>query len=70
MLVMVKSDQLRSAIAIAIRQFSESIYEYISNIDDAPDKTINRDNFTDQMESLYDSLLLWLPTKDYKVNSI
>lgn len=58
---------MRSAIAVAIRQFSESICEYCSNIDDAPDKTITRENFADQMESVYDALLLWLQTKDYKV---
>ena len=54
---------------VALSKFAESIIYYVENIDQAPDKNVTVQVFSNEFYSAYDMLFsLWLPqAKDNKV---
>lgn len=52
----------------ALQHFSESILEYLANLDQAPDPTVRKDTFGADMVGAYDVLFHhWLQSRDAKV---
>ena len=52
----------------ALSKFSEAIIEYCANIDKAPDKSITKDRFSQEIGSAFDVLFsTWLQSKEAKV---
>lgn len=70
MLAMAKQDSMKSVFTIALAHFSESILEYLANLDKAPDPTVRKDAFSAEIFSSYDILFNgWLQHKDPKLRS-
>ncbi|XP_062900740.1 maestro heat-like repeat-containing protein family member 1 isoform X1 [Mobula hypostoma] len=70
MLGMAKQDSMKSVFTIALGHFSESILEYLANLDKAPDPTVRKDAFSSEIYTSYDVLFnLWLQTKDPKLRT-
>uniref|UniRef100_A0A8D2IYX6 Maestro heat like repeat family member 1 n=1 Tax=Varanus komodoensis TaxID=61221 RepID=A0A8D2IYX6_VARKO len=52
----------------ALQHFSESIQEYLANLDQAPDPTVRRDTFSNEIFSAFDVLFnSWLPSRETKL---
>lgn len=52
----------------ALQCFSESVLEYLANLDKAPDPTVRRDTFSSEVFSAYEVLFnVWLPSRETKV---
>lgn len=52
----------------ALCHFSESILEYLANLDKAPDPTVRKDTFSSEMYAAYDILFCnWLQSRESKV---
>ncbi|XP_032895099.1 maestro heat-like repeat-containing protein family member 1 [Amblyraja radiata] len=70
MLAMAKQDSMKSVFTIALAHFSESILEYLANLDKAPDPTVRKDAFSAEIFASYDILFNgWLQHKDPKLRS-
>ncbi|XP_070604565.1 LOW QUALITY PROTEIN: maestro heat-like repeat-containing protein family member 1 [Erythrolamprus reginae] len=68
MLPMAKQDNMKFVFCYALQYFSESILEYLANLDKAPDPTVRRDTFSSEIFSAYEVLFLcWLPSRETKV---
>ncbi|XP_013930774.1 PREDICTED: maestro heat-like repeat-containing protein family member 1 [Thamnophis sirtalis] len=68
MLPMAKQDNMKSVFCYALQYFSESILEYLANLDKAPDPTVRRDTFSSEIFSAYEVLFAcWLPSRETKV---
>ncbi|XP_058035029.1 maestro heat-like repeat-containing protein family member 1 isoform X2 [Ahaetulla prasina] len=68
MLPMAKQDNMKSVFCYALQYFSESILEYLANLDKAPDPTVRRDTFSSEIFSAYEVLFnCWLPSRETKV---
>ncbi|XP_056020899.1 maestro heat-like repeat-containing protein family member 1 isoform X2 [Ostrea edulis] len=68
MLGMVKHDNMKWVFSSALSKFSEAIIEYCANIDKAPDKSITRDRFSQEIGSAFDVLFTtWLQSKEAKL---
>lgn len=53
---------------VALQSFSESIQEYLANLDQAPDPTVRRDAFSSEIFSAYEVLFTsWLQSREAKV---
>lgn len=60
----VKSSSLRSSFATAFAKFSEALLFYFANMERAPDMSIQRDWFSDDIADAFEILFLqWLPCK-------
>uniref|UniRef100_A0A803TB35 Maestro heat like repeat family member 1 n=1 Tax=Anolis carolinensis TaxID=28377 RepID=A0A803TB35_ANOCA len=52
----------------ALQSFSESIQEYLANLDKAPDPTVRRDTFSNEIFSAYEVLFYgWLQSREAKL---
>uniref|UniRef100_A0A2C9KZ46 Maestro heat-like repeat-containing protein family member 1 n=1 Tax=Biomphalaria glabrata TaxID=6526 RepID=A0A2C9KZ46_BIOGL len=68
MLGLAKYDNMRWVFASALSKFSEAILEYCANLDQAPDKTVSIDRFSNEIFSAYDILFnVWLQSKEAKL---
>ncbi|XP_032171625.1 maestro heat-like repeat-containing protein family member 1 isoform X3 [Mustela erminea] len=68
MLGMAKHDAMRVAFCCALQHFSESILEYLADLDQAPDPTVRKDTFAADMLSAYDILFNhWLQSREAKL---
>ncbi|KAH0617331.1 hypothetical protein JD844_015380 [Phrynosoma platyrhinos] len=81
MLAMAKQDNMKSVfcygkgianrhgiVSVALQYFSESIQEYLANLDKAPDPTVRRDTFSSEIFSAYEVLFnSWLQSREAKV---
>ncbi|XP_048473537.1 maestro heat-like repeat-containing protein family member 1 [Rhincodon typus] len=68
MLGMAKHDSMKSVFTIALGRFSESILEYLANLDKAPDPTVRKDAFSSEIYTSYEILFnVWLQHKEAKV---
>uniref|UniRef100_A0A8C6V9S0 Maestro heat like repeat family member 1 n=1 Tax=Naja naja TaxID=35670 RepID=A0A8C6V9S0_NAJNA len=68
MLPMARQDNTKSIFCYALQYFSESILEYLANLDKAPDPTVRRDTFSGEVFSAYEVLFnCWLPSREAKV---
>ncbi|XP_034275891.1 maestro heat-like repeat-containing protein family member 1 isoform X1 [Pantherophis guttatus] len=68
MLPMAKQDNMKFVFCYALQYFSESILEYLANLDKAPDPTVRRDTFSSEIFSAYEVLFnCWLPSRETKV---
>ncbi|XP_072350418.1 maestro heat-like repeat-containing protein family member 1, partial [Scyliorhinus torazame] len=67
MLGMAKQDAMKSVFTIALGHFSESILEYLANLDKAPDPTVRKDAFSSEIYASYEILFnVWLQHKETK----
>lgn len=54
--------------SLALQHFSESILEYLANLDQAPDPTVRKDTFAADISGAYDVLFHhWLQSREAKV---
>ncbi|XP_074842542.1 maestro heat-like repeat-containing protein family member 1 isoform X2 [Carettochelys insculpta] len=68
MLGMAKQDHMKSAFCYALQHFSESIQEYLANLDKAPDPTVRKDTFSNELFSAYEVLFTsWLQSREAKL---
>ncbi|XP_034336261.2 maestro heat-like repeat-containing protein family member 1 isoform X2 [Magallana gigas] len=68
MLGMVKHDNMKWVFSAALSKFSEAIIEYCANIDKAPDPSITKDRFSQEIGSAFDVLFSsWLQSKEAKL---
>ncbi|XP_039177275.1 maestro heat-like repeat-containing protein family member 1 isoform X3 [Crotalus tigris] len=68
LLPLAKQDNTKSVFCYALQYFSESILEYLANLDKAPDPTVRRDTFSSEIFSAYEVLFsCWLPSRETKV---
>ncbi|XP_042320426.1 maestro heat-like repeat-containing protein family member 1 [Sceloporus undulatus] len=68
MLAMAKQDNMKSVFCYALQYFSESIQEYLANLDKAPDPTVRRDTFSSEIFSAYEVLFnSWLQSREAKL---
>lgn len=52
----------------ALRHFSDSILEYLANLDKAPDPTVRKDTFSSEIYAAFDILFNnWLQSRESKV---
>ncbi|XP_041962834.1 maestro heat-like repeat-containing protein family member 1 isoform X1 [Alosa sapidissima] len=68
MLGMAKQDNMKWVFSSALSHFSESILEYLANLDKAPDPTVRKDTFSSEIYASYDILFSnWLQSRDSKL---
>ncbi|XP_077209590.1 maestro heat-like repeat-containing protein family member 1 isoform X2 [Paroedura picta] len=68
MLGMAKQDSMKIVFCFALQNFSESIQEYLANLDQAPDPTVRRDTFSRETFSAYEVLFYnWLQSREAKL---
>ncbi|XP_053100905.1 maestro heat-like repeat-containing protein family member 1 isoform X2 [Hemicordylus capensis] len=68
MLGMAKQENMKAAFCYALQSFSESIQEYLANLDKAPDPTVRRDTFSSEISSAYEVLFnSWLQSREAKL---
>uniref|UniRef100_A0A8C2T8Y3 Maestro heat like repeat family member 1 n=1 Tax=Coturnix japonica TaxID=93934 RepID=A0A8C2T8Y3_COTJA len=68
MLGMAKQDHMKSVFCYALQHFSESIQEYVANLDQAPDPTVRKDTFCNEIFSAYEVLFnSWLQHREPKL---
>ncbi|XP_071001298.1 maestro heat-like repeat-containing protein family member 1, partial [Oncorhynchus clarkii lewisi] len=67
MLGMAKQDNMKWVFSSALSHFSESILEYLANLDKAPDPTVRKDTFSSEIYAAYDILYCsWLQSRESK----
>lgn len=63
--------RLTTGVTAALQRFSESILEYLANLDQAPDPTVRKDAFASDIFGAYDILFhQWLQSGGAKVCSV
>ncbi|XP_051630816.1 maestro heat-like repeat-containing protein family member 1, partial [Manacus candei] len=68
MLGMAKQDHMKSVFCYALQHFSESIQEYLANLDQAPDPTVRKDTFSNEIFCAYEVLFNgWLQHREAKL---
>ncbi|XP_078009968.1 maestro heat-like repeat-containing protein family member 1 isoform X3 [Phascolarctos cinereus] len=68
MLNLARQDQMKSVFCFALQHFSDSILEYLANLDQAPDPTVRKDTFSTEIFSAYDVLFNhWLQSREGKL---
>ncbi|XP_055780685.1 maestro heat-like repeat-containing protein family member 1 isoform X2 [Salvelinus fontinalis] len=68
MLGMAKQDNMKWVFSSALSHFSESILEYLANLDKAPDPTVRKDTFSSEIYAAYDILYCsWLQSRESKL---
>uniref|UniRef100_A0A8C2HAH2 Maestro heat-like repeat family member 1 n=1 Tax=Cyprinus carpio TaxID=7962 RepID=A0A8C2HAH2_CYPCA len=68
MLGMTKQDNMKWVFSSALCRFSESILEYLANLDKAPDPTVRKDTFSSEIYSAYDILFnSWIQSRESKL---
>uniref|UniRef100_A0A8C9V2U7 Maestro heat like repeat family member 1 n=1 Tax=Scleropages formosus TaxID=113540 RepID=A0A8C9V2U7_SCLFO len=68
MLSISKQDNMKFVFSSALARFSESIMEYLANLDKAPDPTVRKDTFSSEIYAAYDILFSsWLQSREPKL---
>uniref|UniRef100_A0A8D0HSA9 Maestro heat like repeat family member 1 n=1 Tax=Sphenodon punctatus TaxID=8508 RepID=A0A8D0HSA9_SPHPU len=68
MLGLAKQDTMKCVFCSALQHFSESIQEYLANLDKAPDPTVRKDTFSNEIFSAYEVLFYsWLQSREAKL---
>ncbi|XP_056141693.1 maestro heat-like repeat-containing protein family member 1 [Lampris incognitus] len=68
MLGMAKQDNMKWVFSSALCHFSDSILEYLANLDKAPDPTVRKDTFSSEIYAAYDTLFnSWLQSRESKL---
>nr|XP_025121402.1 maestro heat-like repeat-containing protein family member 1 isoform X6 [Bubalus bubalis] len=68
MLGAAKHDSMKVVFCCALQRFSESILEYLANLDQAPDPTVRKDAFASDISGAYDILFhQWLQSRGAKL---
>uniref|UniRef100_A0A3B5BK37 Maestro heat like repeat family member 1 n=1 Tax=Stegastes partitus TaxID=144197 RepID=A0A3B5BK37_9TELE len=68
MLNMAKQDNMKWVFSSALCHFSESILEYLANLDKAPDPTVRKDTFSGEIYAAFDILFNnWLQSREPKL---
>ncbi|XP_052003052.1 maestro heat-like repeat-containing protein family member 1 [Xyrauchen texanus] len=68
MLGMAKQDNMKWVFSSALCRFSESILEYLANLDKAPDPTVRKDTFSSDIYLAYDILFSsWVQSREPKL---
>ncbi|XP_066571905.1 maestro heat-like repeat-containing protein family member 1 isoform X2 [Amia ocellicauda] len=68
MLGMAKQDNMKWVFSSGLSRFSESILEYLANLDKAPDPTVRKDTFSSEIYAAYDILFCnWLQSREAKL---
>lgn len=68
MLGMAKQDNMKWVFSSALAHFSESILEYLANLDKAPDPTVRKDTFSSEIYAAYDIIFSnWLQSRESKL---
>ncbi|XP_008321450.1 maestro heat-like repeat-containing protein family member 1 [Cynoglossus semilaevis] len=68
MLSMAKQDNMKWVFSSALRHFSDSILEYLANLDKAPDPTVRKDTFSAEIYAAYEILFNnWLQSRESKL---
>ncbi|XP_037308997.2 maestro heat-like repeat-containing protein family member 1 isoform X1 [Pungitius pungitius] len=68
MLSMAKHDNMKWVFSSALCHFSNSILEYLANLDKAPDPTVRKDTFSSEIFAAFDILFgNWLQSRESKL---
>ncbi|CAL8337909.1 unnamed protein product [Gadus morhua 'NCC'] len=68
MLSMARQDNMKWVFSSALSHFSDSILEYLANLDKAPDPTVRKDTFSSEIYAAYDILFNgWLQSRESKL---
>uniref|UniRef100_A0A8D0D6V9 Maestro heat-like repeat family member 1 n=1 Tax=Sander lucioperca TaxID=283035 RepID=A0A8D0D6V9_SANLU len=68
MLSMAKQDNIKWVFSSALCHFSDSILEYLANLDKAPDPTVRKDTFSSEIYAAFDILFNnWLQSRESKL---
>ncbi|KAJ8303306.1 hypothetical protein KUTeg_019702 [Tegillarca granosa] len=68
MLGMAKHDNMKWVFSSALSKFSEAIIEYCANIDKAPDPTVTKERFSQEVDAAFDVFFnTWLQSKEIKL---
>nr|XP_046255582.1 maestro heat-like repeat-containing protein family member 1 isoform X1 [Scatophagus argus] len=68
MLCMAKQDNMKWVFSSALCHFSDSILEYLANLDKAPDPTVRKDTFSSEIYAAFDILFNnWLQSRESKL---
>ncbi|KAJ8386836.1 hypothetical protein AAFF_G00166310 [Aldrovandia affinis] len=68
MLGLARQDNMKWVFSSALSRFSESIVEYLANLDKVPDPTVRRDTFSGETFAAYDILFCnWLQSRETKL---
>uniref|UniRef100_A0A7N8YLQ4 Maestro heat-like repeat family member 1 n=1 Tax=Mastacembelus armatus TaxID=205130 RepID=A0A7N8YLQ4_9TELE len=68
MLSMAKQDSMKWVFASALCHFSDSILDYLANLDKAPDPTVRKDTFSSEIYAAYEILFNnWLQSRESKL---
>ncbi|XP_028280603.1 maestro heat-like repeat-containing protein family member 1 isoform X3 [Parambassis ranga] len=68
MLSMAKQDNMKWVFSSALCHFSNSILEYLANLDKAPDPTVRKDTFSSEIFAAFDMLFNnWLQSREPKL---
>ncbi|XP_067366221.1 maestro heat-like repeat-containing protein family member 1 isoform X1 [Channa argus] len=68
MLSMAKQDNMKWVFSSALCHFSDSILEYLANLDKAPDPTVRKDTFSSEICAAFDILFNnWLQSRESKL---
>ncbi|XP_061572342.1 maestro heat-like repeat-containing protein family member 1 [Cololabis saira] len=68
MLSMAKQDNMKWVFSSALCHFSDSILEYLANLDKAPDPTVRKDTFSSEIYTAFDILFnSWLQSREPKL---
>uniref|UniRef100_A0A671WWL7 Maestro heat-like repeat family member 1 n=1 Tax=Sparus aurata TaxID=8175 RepID=A0A671WWL7_SPAAU len=68
MLNMAKQDNMKWVFSSALCHFSDSILEYLANLDKAPDPTVRKDTFSSEIYAAFDILFNnWLQSRESKL---
>ncbi|XP_068999386.1 maestro heat-like repeat-containing protein family member 1 isoform X1 [Embiotoca jacksoni] len=68
MLSMAKQDNMKWVFSSALCHFSDSILEYLANLDKAPDPTVRKDTFSSEIYAAFDILFSnWVQSREPKL---
>ncbi|XP_030076633.1 maestro heat-like repeat-containing protein family member 1 isoform X2 [Microcaecilia unicolor] len=68
MLPIAKQDHMKIVFCTSLQNFSESIQEYLANLDKAPDPTVRKDTFSSEIFQAFDLLFSnWLQSREIKI---
>uniref|UniRef100_A0A1A8JGS9 Maestro heat-like repeat family member 1 n=1 Tax=Nothobranchius kuhntae TaxID=321403 RepID=A0A1A8JGS9_NOTKU len=68
MLGLAKQDNMKWVFSSALCHFSDSILEYLANLDKAPDPTVRKDTFSNEIYTAFDVLFNhWLQSRESKL---
>ncbi|XP_077577113.1 maestro heat-like repeat-containing protein family member 1 isoform X1 [Stigmatopora nigra] len=68
MLSLIKHDNMKWVFSSALCHFSDSILEYLANLDKAPDPTVRQDTFSNEISAAFDILFNnWLQSRESKL---